>query len=168
MTKKSLFKLLSFAAAFAAFSFSQTLGQQVAYAPMGTPVVDGAIDAAYDATEWSTLEINPYDIDNRWVLETDLEARFKMLHDENGLYLLVDVIDALVAVHRESGAWNDDALEVFFDMLNEDRDHDILSGQIVFSAITDQVYAFGRTTLDPAGFDRASVITDGVGYVLEF
>jgi len=142
---------------------------QTAYAPMGTPVLDGMLDAAYDVVSWNAIDWDIREIDPRWVEDTDIEARFKALHDESGLYFFVEVTDDILARYREPGLWNDDTLEFFFDLLNDGGAYDTLTTQVIFHGIDDgEFYLGGGDTSGASGFDREVVVTDGVGYDVEF
>ncbi len=86
------------------------------------PVIDGNID-----TLWSAAPA--YDIENTVVGSTsgqsDLSASWKALWDNNYLYLLIDVTDdQLQAALDPSGYWwEDDCIELFFDMAADGYEH---------------------------------------------
>ncbi len=81
------------------------------------PVVDGIADPVWDTADWELM-------DQSWTFENmkppsspdDLSVRFKMLWDEDYLYLLVDVTDDIIGITGEY--WQKDTVEIFID---EDR-----------------------------------------------
>lgn len=82
----------------------------------GTPVIDGeASDAVWQKAPWQPL-------DQLWLGSppdaADFSGRYKMLWDENFLYLLADITDdTLIDIHPDGldHYWDDDCLEVFVD-----------------------------------------------------
>jgi Domain of unknown function (DUF1083). len=118
---------IGLAAAFLTLLFvflSQEKGEETAaprnsqafVAPYGTPTIDGlANDAAWANAEWLPL-------DQIWIggplSPGDFSGRYKLLWDENNLYVLAEITDdALVDTHEDglSRYWDDDCLEIFVD-----------------------------------------------------
>ncbi len=82
----------------------------------GTPLLDGfANDSVWAAAPWHPL-------DQVWLgqapLKDDFSGRYKVLWDENNLYLLAEITDdTLIDLHADGllKYWDDDCLEVFVD-----------------------------------------------------
>ncbi len=82
----------------------------------GTPVLDGnATDAAWSKTEWLPL-------DQSWIGNpppaADFSGKYKLLWDENNLYVLAEITDDTLMDGHEDGLlkyWDDDCLEIFVD-----------------------------------------------------
>ena len=82
----------------------------------GTPVLDGsASDEVWEKCDWEYLDQN-------WIGtppdSADFKGRYKILWDENNLYLLAEITDdTLIDIHEDglSRYWDDDCLEVFVD-----------------------------------------------------
>lgn len=85
-------------------------------APYGVPVLDGsASDEVWDLCEWKSLdqlwEGNKFD-------EVDFKGQYKLLWDENNLYILAEIQDdTLVDLHPDGleRYWDDDCLVVMVD-----------------------------------------------------
>lgn len=94
----------------------QTSDKQLFTANYGTPVLDGsADDPAWQSAEWLPLDQN-------WIgampSAADFSGRYKILWDENNLYVLAEITDdTLVDTHPDGLVkyWDDDCLEVFLD-----------------------------------------------------
>jgi Carbohydrate family 9 binding domain-like len=84
--------------------------------PYGTPVLDGAdADEVWDLAQWQAL-------DQVWIGaeldSSDFKGRYKVLWDENNLYLLAEITDdTLIDIHADGldRYWDDDCLELFVD-----------------------------------------------------
>lgn len=82
----------------------------------GTPLLDGlAQDSVWSGASWLPL-------DQVWLgqppVAEDFSGRYKVLWDENNLYLLAEVIDdTLIDIHSDGllKYWDDDCLEIFVD-----------------------------------------------------
>jgi hypothetical protein len=82
----------------------------------GSPLIDGkAEDVDWEATGWLPL-------DQAWIgttpSETDFSGRYKILWDENNLYVLAEITDdTLIDIHPDGllKYWDDDCLEIFVD-----------------------------------------------------
>jgi hypothetical protein len=90
----------------------------------GTPVLDGsASDEAWDGATW-------YPIDQPWYPtmpdSNDYKGRYKVLWDENMLYVLAEITDdSLIDIHPDGlvDYFHDDCLEVFLDEDGSGGDH---------------------------------------------
>jgi hypothetical protein len=86
------------------------------HAHSGTPLIDGfAGDSVWQNAEWLP-------IDQRWIgkqpTPADFSGRYKLLWDENNLYILAEITDdTLIDIHADGldRYWDDDCLEVFVD-----------------------------------------------------
>ena len=92
------------------------LHRQPFRANYGTPLIDGmADDAAWQSAEWLPL-------DQVWIGQPpaadDFSGRYKVLWDENNLYVLAEITDDTLLDIRPDGLlkyWDDDCLEIFVD-----------------------------------------------------
>lgn len=90
--------------------------KQAFFAQYGTPTIDGiAEEAVWANVEWLLL-------DQIWIggqlASEDFFGRYKLLWDENNLYVLAEITDdTLVDTHADglSRYWDDDCLEIFVD-----------------------------------------------------
>ncbi len=73
----------------------------------GTPVIDGEIDPVWDRAEFLETRVNVTGNDSAW-------ARFKLLWDENYLYVLADVTDATPVTSTQE-VKDQDSVEMFVD-----------------------------------------------------
>lgn len=95
---------------------SSGAGRTTFSAVYGSPTLDGsASDEAWENAEW-------YDLDQTWVGEkpdtNDVSGRYKILWDENNLYILAEITDdTLIDIHPNGleNYWDDDCLEIFID-----------------------------------------------------
>ncbi len=86
-------------------------------------VVDGAMDDAWQAASWRALDKA---IIGELPQENDFSGRYKLLWDENYLYLLTEITDEkLFDQHSDPlfKYWDDDCLEVFVDENNSGGNH---------------------------------------------
>jgi hypothetical protein len=87
-----------------------------AAARYGSPLIDGqSADPAWQLAEWRPL-------DQVWIGQppaaADCSGRYKLLWDENNLYVLAEITDdTLVDTHADPllKYWDDDCLEIFID-----------------------------------------------------
>ncbi|MFT7287462.1 MAG: hypothetical protein ACI87W_001576 [Halieaceae bacterium] len=86
------------------------------------------IDGSADDTAWSETPWQP--IDQLWLgpeySTADFEGRFKVVWDEDRLYLLAEITDdILIDSHRDplTQYWDDDCLEIFIDEDHSGGDH---------------------------------------------
>ncbi|MBC7776871.1 MAG: CBM9 family sugar-binding protein [Phycisphaerae bacterium] len=97
-------------------STSQNTDKQLFIAHYGSPLIDGkGDDMAWQDAEWLPL-------DQVWIGQaptaTDFAGRYKILWDENNLYVLAEITDdTLVDIHPDGllKYWDDDCLEIFVD-----------------------------------------------------
>jgi len=95
---------------------ANTSNKQQFTANYGTPTLDGkADDSAWQNAEWLPL-------DQVWigspVTPKDFSGRYKVLWDENNLYVLAEITDdTLIDIHTDGllKYWDDDCLEIFVD-----------------------------------------------------
>lgn len=128
------------------------------------PTIDGEIDGAWDMASWNQIA---YLMPDPWVTpDTPFEAMYKLLWDDTNLYILVEVVDDVLAVYTEGvGAWQDDSIELFFDLANDGGAYDSFTSQTYFRAVDDEAfYAGGGTEITT--IDRNTVETD-TGYRVE-
>jgi len=86
------------------------------HAHNGTPLVDGfGSDSAWANAEWLPL-------DQLWIgkqpTNDDYSGRYKLLWDENNLYILAEITDDTLIDIQTDGLtryWDDDCLEIFLD-----------------------------------------------------
>ncbi len=92
------------------------LNRQPFAANYGTPLINGiADDPAWQTAEWLPL-------DQLWLGQQpsaeDFSGRYKILWDENNLYVLTEITDDTLIDIRPDGLlkyWDDDCLEIFMD-----------------------------------------------------
>ena len=135
------------------------------------PTLDGVVDSAWSVVPWSTLDKAVSDFDSRWVTPSEeFGARFKMLWNLESVFVLVEVTDDIVATRTVGGnAWQDDSVELFFDLLDDGGVMDTLSMQVYFRALDDDEFYFSQAGAMPildSQYDRESVLTDD-GYRIE-
>jgi hypothetical protein len=90
--------------------------KQQFFAQYGSPIIDGkADDAAWESAEWLPL-------DQVWLgaqpSPEDFSGRYKLLWDENNLYVLAEIVDDTLVDIQPDGLlkyWDDDCLEIFVD-----------------------------------------------------
>lgn len=95
---------------------AQNVDKQQFNASYGSPLLDGkADDEAWQSAEWLPL-------DQIWIGQApdaaDYSGRYKILWDENNLYVLAEITDdTLVDTHPDGllKYWDDDCLEIFVD-----------------------------------------------------
>ncbi|MFN0216821.1 MAG: CBM9 family sugar-binding protein [Saprospiraceae bacterium] len=97
-------------------AFSEVSDRQSFEAKYGSPLVDGKIDDAV----WQTAEWLP--LDQVWIGQkpsaSDFSGRYKILWDENNLYVLAEITDDTLIDINSDGLqkyWDDDCLEIFVD-----------------------------------------------------
>jgi len=135
----------------AAMAGVEQVDMEIGYA-VQTPVIDGEADliwAAAPAHSFVPLE-DPADGSGTW----------KVLYDEENLYVLVDVTDDSLQ-NDSASSWQDDSVEVYFDGGNT-KLSTALSGddhQYTFGWTTDEVQG---TNIEGAtdGFEHGQVTTD--------
>jgi hypothetical protein len=104
---------------------NKNIGTKFFFAPYGTPVLDGSSsDEAWENADW-------YAMDQNWLGtptpdSLDFKGRFKVIWDENMLYILAEITDdTLVDTHSDGLVqyFDDDCLEVFVDEDASGGDH---------------------------------------------
>lgn len=101
-----------------------TSGRQPFSASYGTPLIDGSAgDTAWQKAEWLPL-------DQVWIGQppsaADFSGRYKLLWDDNNLYVLAKITDdTLIDIHPDGllKYWDDDCLEIFVDEDASGGDH---------------------------------------------
>lgn len=95
---------------------TQNIDKQQFVGAYGSPTIDGNPDDA----DWQTAEWLP--LDQVWIgtqpAPTDFSGRYKILWDENNLYVLAEITDdTLIDIHPDGllKYWDDDCLEIFVD-----------------------------------------------------
>jgi hypothetical protein len=94
----------------------QNTDKQQFNANYGSPLIDGkSEDAAWESAQWLPL-------DQTWIgtapSAADFSGRYKILWDENNLYVLAEITDdSLIDIHPDGlfKYWDDDCLEIFID-----------------------------------------------------
>ncbi|MCX6183182.1 MAG: T9SS type A sorting domain-containing protein [Bacteroidetes bacterium] len=143
-------------------SFSTSLPQYFSveegvFTTATAPVVDGVIDAAWNAfapNDLNKISVGSFNDAN------DLSAYFKVSRDATNLYLLVDVTDDIL---RNDGAanWQKDAVEIFIDMGNDK------SGAYVANNDFQYTFVYNISTAKPGlTFVQTTKVGD-LGYILE-
>jgi len=84
-----------------------------------TPKIDGTADDAWNQTKALTLDNSILGTKDS---KDDLSAAFKVLWDENFLYLLVEVTDD-IKFHRGEPTFKNDSVEVYIDYDNSKSDY---------------------------------------------
>ena len=133
------------------------------------PAIDGIIEDVWSQSDWVSID---YLAPDPWVTpETLFAAEYKMLFDFESIYILVKVVDDIVAVYTTgNSAWSDDAVELFFDMANDGGSYDSFTTQVYFRAVDDDQFYYqqiGATPVDSSQIDREMTETDD-GYIVEF
>jgi Carbohydrate family 9 binding domain-like len=97
-------------------NITEGTGRTTFDAVYGSPTLDGsASDEAWENAAW-------YTFDQYWIGakpdSTDFKGRYKVLWDENNLYILAEITDdTLMDTHADGllNYWDDDCLEIFVD-----------------------------------------------------
>lgn len=103
---------------------ADTSKRQLSNAVYGTPLIDGSgEESAWQGTEWKAL-------DQVWLGAApdaaDFSGRYKIIWDENNLYVLAEITDdTLIDIHPDGllKYWDDDCLEIFVDEDASGGDH---------------------------------------------
>lgn len=131
----------------------------------GTPLLDGkADDAAWQVAEWLPL-------DQVWigapVTPADFSGRYKIIWDENNLYVLAEITDdTLVDIHPDGllKYWDDDCLEIFVDEDASGGNHQFNYSAFAYHIALDGKVVDIRPDSAPAYFNEHCFtrrITDG-------
>ncbi len=134
---------------------------------------DGTVEAAWDAAEYRSIE-NVLEGADNISSENDFSAKYKILWDAQGIYLLIEVLDDTLTT-TEAQYFKNDMAEVYFDM---DNSKNILKPGAPWNvtAYDENDYQFSLTIGDDAvsgGPDGADVsfgsdLTTAGKYILEF
>lgn len=77
------------------------------------PVINGDVDAVWaNAVSYACNNITRGEVTD----DNDLSGTVKMLTDNNNLYILIEVKDDIVKSNSPTEAWQNDGVELFFDM----------------------------------------------------
>ncbi|MCM5663047.1 sugar-binding protein [Galbibacter mesophilus] len=98
-----------------------------------TPIlIDATIEDSWNASEVISMDKVPLGTVSD---STDLDATFRLLWDEDYLYILVNVMDnELVPVEDPSKIWNYDGIEIYIDATNDKTDsYNTNDRQIVYT-----------------------------------
>ena len=89
-----------------------------------TPIeIDGKIDSAWHQTSWQPM---PFLMAGSLPEKSDFNGRYRLLWDENYLYLQAEITDDILFDHTPDplvNYWDDDSLEVFIDGDASGGDH---------------------------------------------
>ncbi|MBQ8004767.1 MAG: hypothetical protein IJ303_00445, partial [Clostridia bacterium] len=125
---------------------TQTIQEtKTATAAYGTPVIDGSVDAAWDAAvaidfPWDRTGASVTNLAKPMTYKDDSQKPYaKMLWDANKLYVLTVVPDESVQVAGVISSYNRDGVEVYIDELNEKK----------------------MTTADSSSYHQIQVVADG-------
>ena len=118
MLKRNLLKVLSLAVIFCLILATATFAEvKSAEAVKGTPVIDGEIDAIWADAK----EINVDTVSYAWgMIDTSTKGKVKTLWDENFLYVLGIVNDAVVSNSNPEALWQRDSMDFFIDQDNNE------------------------------------------------
>ncbi|MBP1993908.1 sugar-binding protein [Paenibacillus eucommiae] len=129
---------------------------EINYSPI-IPRIDGVLN---DAT-WKVDKELAYKTG-----ETNNEAKFGLLYNDQYLFVGVNVKDDYVVNSNSAKPWDDDSVEIYIDgdgMKGAYTDHTV---RYVFRYNDENVYAYGTTKKETNGIKHYSVKTDE-GYMLE-
>lgn len=131
--------------------------------PFAVPTVDGVMDDAWQAAEWTEIDL-PFD----GSLDSVCSARAKVMHDKSFLYFLVEVADATPTVGKELDLTLQDFIELHID---EDLcrrkaycDNAVQFGLTLDGDIREGINANGKSDM----IREYVVGKNDNGYVLEF
>lgn len=142
---------------------------QAVYAAVA-PVVDGAVDPAWDAAPVIPIALPvKTDQNNTAAVATDIVASFSALFDGAKLYLLVEVKDDVVQAYGK-GWWVDDGVEIYLDPDSSrgatyDKVNDLQLGLLPTDP-ANTLYYGSNSIKDLAGITSTATIGSG-GYVME-
>lgn len=100
---------------FSAFAEVRSAKVQKVYFTDSAPKIDGIIDAAWSKHPWKPMDQH---ILGEIPTAEDFSGKFKLMWDNNYLYLLAEIQDDILADHYPNpfdNYWNDDCLEIFLD-----------------------------------------------------
>lgn len=82
------------------------------------PEIDGEVDDVWATAPWQPISVLWLGAQKGYPSSTDYSGRFKVLWDENRLYILVDIVDDVIVDNFSDpldNYWNDDTVEFFID-----------------------------------------------------
>lgn len=82
------------------------------------PEIDGVIEEVWSTAPWQPISVLWLGAQKDYPSSSDYSGRFKVLWDENRLYLLVDITDDVIVDNFPDPLekyWNDDTVEFFID-----------------------------------------------------
>ena len=87
-------------------------------APRATtaPVIDGVMDAVWDAAVWAPIDV--FWLGSQRPTAQDFSGRYKAMWDQGNLYLLFDITDDVLfdaTANPLERYWDDDSVEIFID-----------------------------------------------------
>ena len=144
---------------------TQNIDKQQFNANYGSPLIDGkAGDEAWQSAEWLPL-------DQVWmgapIAPSDFIGRYKILWDENNLYILAEITDdTLVDIHSNGllNYWDDDCLEIFVDENASGGNHQYNFNAFAYHIALDGKVVDITTDSIPAYFnDHVTVLRIAVG-----
>ncbi len=117
------------------------------------------IDGLVNEASWETVNWNP--INQRWLGKEysadDFSGRYKLLWDENFLYVLAEITDdKLIDTHPDGLVkyWDDDCLEIFIDSDNSKGIHQYTHNAFAYHiALDDKVTDIGTDSI-PRYYDH--------------
>lgn len=82
------------------------------------PQIDGEIDDVWSTAPWQPISVLWLGAQKEYPSSADYSGRFKVLWDEDRLYVLVDIVDDVIVDNFADpldNYWNDDTVEIFID-----------------------------------------------------
>ena len=134
------------------------------------PVIDGNFD---DLWNIAIIENLSYFTWGSPASKDDLSAEYRMLWDNDSLYLLVSVMDDNVRADNNGYWWQNDALEFYFDGGNNKNaqydENDIEFGYIFGDKKCNYTFASPDNGLRPENFNGFHIVSSGTdnGYTIE-
>lgn len=89
-------------------------------------MIDGTIDAVWNAAPWQAVDVRWLGQQSAYPTASDYKGRFKVLWDEDQIYLMMDITDDVIFDHNPdpfSQYWIDDTVELFIDPDKSGGDH---------------------------------------------
>lgn len=131
------------------------------------PTIDGDVDAMWDQAAWNEIT---WLVPDPWPTPSaPFAAEWKALWDDQNFYLLIDVVDDILGTFTSgAGAWQDDSIELFFDLGNDGGLYNSLTSQVYFRSEFDGEFYNGANPrgAQVAELTRATTVTDD-GYRVE-
>lgn len=90
------------------------------------PIIDGVIDASWGVAPWQAVDVLWLGAQSSYPSADDYSGRFKVMWDEDQLYLLMDITDDVIFDHDRNPTdqyWIDDTVELFIDEDHSGGDH---------------------------------------------